>query len=327
MALFTRHRLLGAVLLMVLLAGAWVGLTSVLSPEWNLRLAYLAMYATALVGMVVLVGQSAQVSLGNGAFMGVGGYVFILSAVNLGLNPIVATILAGLSGVVIGLIVGVIAARLSGPYLAGFTLAVAASLPALANRFTNVLGGESGLLYDGGYPPERLGLDFQLERWQAWLAGSVAIVTCTFVALLATGRIGRSFQAVRDNEPAAALAGIKPSRSKVLAFTVSAVPAALAGAVLVQVITIAAPSAYGIGLSLALLVGVIVGGRHSIVGAVLGATVLALLPDVTEIVVERMALPEQVALGLGDFLYGVILLIAVAFAPRGLAGLLRRGHA
>lgn len=327
MTVLKRHRLASALLLIVLLGAAWIGLTSLLNPEWNLRLAYLAMYATALVGMVVLVGQSAQVSLGNGAFMGVGGYVFILSVTNLGMNPVIATVIAGLSGVVIGLIVGVIAARLSGPYLAGFTLAVAASLPALANRFTDFLGGESGLLYDGGYPPERLGLDFQLERWQAWLAGSVAIVTCVFVAMLSIGRIGRSFQAVRDNEPAAALAGIKPSRSKILAFTISAVPAALAGAVLVQIITIAAPSAYGIGLSLALLVGVIVGGRGSILGAVLGATVLALLPEITELVVEQLALPEQVALGLGDFFYGAILLIAVAFAPRGLAGLLRRGNA
>ena len=327
MAFLTRSRLLSAIALMLLIAAAWVGLTSLLTPEWNLRLAYVAMYATALVGMVVLVGHSAQVSLGNGAFMGVGGYVFILSAVNLGLHPVLATIIAGFAGVAIGLIVGVIAARLSGPYLAGYTLAVAASIPALANRFTDVLGGEAGLLYDGGYPPERLGIDFQLERWQAWLAGSVAIIACTFVALLAFGRIGRSFKAVRDNEPAAALVGINPGRAKILAFTISAVPAALAGAVLVQVITIAAPSAYGIGLSLALLVGVIVGGRHSILGAVLGALVLALLPDLTELAVERLALPERVALGMGDFLYGAILLVAVAFAPRGLAGLLRRGHA
>lgn len=327
MTVFIRHRLLASLALIVILGVAWIGLTSILTPEWNLRLTYMAMYATALIGMVVLVGYSAQVSLGNGAFMGVGGYVFILSVSNYGVNPVIATVIAAMSGVVMGLIVGVIAARLSGPYLAGFTLAVAASLPALANRFPDLLGGESGLLYDGGYPPERLGLDFQLEKWQAWLAGSVALVTCTLIALVVLGRIGRTFKAVRDNEPAAALAGMNPGKTKVLAFTVSAVPAAIAGAVLVQVLSIAAPSAFGIGLSLALLVGVIVGGRGSLWGAILGAAVLAFLPDLTELAVERFALTERVALSLGDFFYGVVLVLAVAFAPRGLAGLLRRGHA
>ena len=108
------------------------------------------------------------------------------------------------------------------------------------------------------------------------------------------------------------------------AFTVSAACAALGGASLTAVLGLAAPGAFGIGLSLSLLVGVIVGGRHSLVGAGLGALLLALLPELLSGIVNGFALPERVGVNLATVVYGGLLLMTVGLAPSGLAGILRR---
>jgi branched-chain amino acid transport system permease protein len=289
---------------------------------WNLRLAYLAMYAIALSGMVVLVGHSGQVSLGNGAFMAVGGYAFALAFMH-GYSIPVAMLLAGLMGLFFGALVGLVAARLSGPYLAGLTLGLAVGLPALANRFPDLLGGDSGLLLDGPYPPESYGMDFPIERWQAWIAGATAVVVFAIVAWLIAAPFGRSVRATRDHEPAAALAGINTAATKIAAFAVSAGCAALAGAVLTQILGLAAPGAFSIGLSLSLLVGTVVGGRQRLLGAFLGAAMLALLPELISNWVTTRELPDRIGLNLPGLVYGGLLLLTVGLAPGGLANISR----
>jgi branched-chain amino acid transport system permease protein len=296
----------------------WLAINSGVDTLWNLRLAYFAIYATALVGMVILVGMSGQVSLGQGAFMAVGGYTFAVAVIN-GIHPAIATVLAAIAGILLGLLIGAVAARLTGPYLAGVTLALAAGLPALANRFPDTLGGDPGLILDGGYPPEALGLEFPFERWQAWIAGIIAILTICIAWLIADSAIGRRIRAVRDHEAAAQLAGINAGRTKVLAFTVSAACAALAGAAFAQVLGLVAPGAFGIGLSLSLLVGVIIGGRHSMWGALLGAGVLVTLPELTTSVSERIGIATEQSPTVATLVYGALLLGAVAFFPNGLS--------
>jgi branched-chain amino acid transport system permease protein len=258
------------------------------------------------------------VSLGQGAFMAVGGYTFAVAVIN-GIHPAIATVLAAIAGILLGLLIGAVAARLTGPYLAGVTLALAAGLPALANRFPDTLGGDPGLILDGGYPPEALGLEFPFERWQAWIAGIIAILTICIAWLIADSAIGRRIRAVRDHEAAAQLAGINAGRTKVLAFTVSAACAALAGAAFAQVLGLVAPGAFGIGLSLSLLVGVIIGGRHSMWGALLGAGVLVTLPELTTSVSERIGIATEQSPTVATLVYGALLLGAVAFFPNGLS--------
>ena len=356
-------------------------------PLMNYYIAVMAMYATAMFGMVILVGLSGQVSLGNGALMAVGGYLFALTSLNWTTVPILGVpwngvwsmVFAAVGGVVFGLLIGGLGARLQGPYLAGLTLGIAVGLPAIANRFPDLFGGETGLPLtvpypDGGYLPVETGgeqfledvsvsqeplpsdagsvapgdlltadnfpsdggstaasvapedlltadnfpssaptdsaslapgdlltpdnfpsggastmpdlssadptvvdpsvvdpnsLDpnsidtgFILERWQATLAVTVACIVA-FVALnLVRGRQGRVWQAVRDDPVAAAVSGISPSGAKVSAFVISSLFAALSGAVFVQILAYVGPGAFGLGLSLSLLVGVVLGGAH-----------------------------------------------------------------
>ena len=114
-----------------------------IDPLYSSYLALAAMYATAMFGMTILVGLSGQVSLGNGALMAVGGYVFALTSMNWQTvpffgwqwNAVWSMVFAGLGGIIIGLIVGGLAARLKGPYLAGLTLGLAVGVPAITNRY------------------------------------------------------------------------------------------------------------------------------------------------------------------------------------------------
>lgn len=319
--------------------GAWFVLLFVndrVDPLMNYYIAYAAVFATALFGMVILVGLSGQVSLGNGALMAVGGYVFALIGVNWGgtdlpvlgaifgwqWSPVWSIVLAGFGGFVIGLLVGLIAARLRGPYLAGLTLGLAAGVPAFANRFPGLLGGEEGLFVDGSFPPESFGFEFPVERWQAWIAVAMACIVGFFALNLAHGRQGRMWQAVRDDSTAAAVVGISPSEAKVSAFVVSSVFASLAGATLAILLEIVSPGAYALGLSLSLLVGVVLGGRTSLVGALIGAVLLVALPEWVRAIAANQGWPNQIADNAPNFMYGALVVLVVLLAPGGLVGLI-----
>jgi ABC-type branched-subunit amino acid transport system permease subunit len=427
-------------------------LNFMVEPLVSYYLALAAMYATAMFGMVILVGLSGQVSLGNGALMAVGGYVFAVTSLNwqtvpiLGMqwNAVYSVIFAGLGGVIAGLIIGLLAARLRGPYLAGLTLGIAVGLPSIAARFPGLLGGSQGLMLtvpypEGGYaadsaadvdaavesdaaaleaalsggttaptdaagsedmltvddvtgagasedmltvddvtgtaapddmltvddvtgttsPDDMLTVDdvtgagsadtsesvpvpspsaisstpsgtvtdvgFVLEQWQASVSIAVACIA-GFIALnLVRGRQGRVWKAVRDDPIAAALSGISPAASKVSAFVVSSLFAALAGAVFAQILTYVGPGAYGVALSLSLLVGVVLGGRGSLLGAVIGAVLLVGLPAAVSNLAGERGWSEQVTNNLPSLAYGLLLVLVVLIAPGGVMGLLAAG--
>ena len=435
----------------------WVN--QVIEPLMSYYLATAAMYATAMFGMTILLGLSGQVSLGNGALMAIGGYVFALTSMNWQTVPILGTpwnavwsmVFAGFGGVVFGAAIGGIAARLRGPYLAGLTLGIAVGVPAIANRFPELLGGENGLMLqvpypaggytsddtsdetvdDGGEVPldeepvyEELpddfgdfdeeftdefgdeldsdsgdlsdedllteddllseddflsdddfltdedfttedgfeadidsdagadldaGLDggsettegaeitdpadidlagvdagvdagFVIEQWQASMAIAVACVV-GFIALnLVRGRQGRVWQAVRDDPIAAAVSGISPAGSKISAFVVSSLFAALAGAVFAQILTYVGPGAFTLGLSLSLLVGIVLGGRNSFVGAIIGAVILVWLPEFVLDVSADRGWQDQITNNAPNFIYGLLVVLVVLAAPGGIVG-------
>ena len=166
---------------------------------------------------------------------------------------------------------------------------------------------------------------FVLEQWQASVSIAVACIA-GFVALnLVRGRQGRVWKAVRDDPIAAALSGISPAASKVSAFVVSSLFAALAGAVFAQILTYVGPGAYGVALSLSLLVGVVLGGRGSLLGAVIGAVLLVGLPAAVSNLAGERGWSEQVTNSLPSLAYGLLLVLVVLIAPGGVMGLLGAG--
>ena len=288
------------------------------------QLSVVLMYFIGILSITFLTGLSGQISLGQGALMAIGGYTCALGILNLGLNYWQSIIFAVLASLIAGWILGVTAARLSGPYLAGTTLVIALAIPSLANRFESVFGGDVGLSVDFGNPPQWLNNligEIGFEQWQLFATLPFASIALYLALNLFKSRTGRSWRAVRDHEIAASLVGINVQRMKIFTFVVASGFAGLAGA-MYGLRGIVGPSVYPISLSLALLTGAVLGGLRSIEGAFIGAVVVVFLPDLIEKVTGNWELAPQIGNFLPAMVSSLLLLLTVVLNPAGVAGAL-----
>jgi branched-chain amino acid transport system permease protein len=297
----------------------------------NSLFATMAYYGIAAGGLTVLTGLNGQLSLGHGALMAVGAYATALLLEDPQLPLLAVLLVATVVTALVGVVVGVPAARLHGPYIAGATLALAVALPGIALYFGNTLGGEQGLTVllpdvPGWFADAVYFLsanETSSTKYVAYLGWGALLVAFVLLANLARSRTGRTWRAVRDDEVAAELAGIHLGRARVLAFVVSAACAGLAGAVLALVVRIAAPSGFTLTLSLSLLTAVVLGGLGSLTGALIGAALLTFLPSVFTNVGVSAGLSDVQAAELAPLVYGLTLVLVVLLAPAGIVGTLR----
>jgi branched-chain amino acid transport system permease protein len=305
--------------------GALLVLSTLLPPYRDLQLAQVGYITCAAAGLTVLTGLSGQISLGHGAFMAIGAYTTALLINHLQWPIYLAFAAAAAVTAVAGLIVGVAAARLHGPYLAGATLALAVGLPGLASYrpLTEWLGGQNGLSVAPSPPPLALGETFPLERWQAWISCLAAVVTMWALANLIHGRFGRSLRATRDDEIAAALSGVRVARVRIIASVVATACAGLGGGLLAVVATLAAPGAFTLILSLQLIAAIILGGLGSLAGAVWGSLILVLVPSWASDVATSANLSHDIASNLPPAIFGIVLIGVMLLFPLGLQGGLR----
>jgi branched-chain amino acid transport system permease protein len=287
------------------------------------QIAEIAVEVTAVAGLTVLTGLSGQISLGNGAFMAIGGYTTALLLLHLAWPFIAALAAAAVLTAAAGAIVGVAAARLRGPYLAGATLMLGVALPSLALVYPGVFGGEQGLNVVFT-TPAFLGPNFPLTRWQAWVSAAVAIITLVLLSNLSHSRIGRNWRAVRDDDVAAALDGVNVAAARILAFVISATSAGLAGALLAIVTGLVAPGAFTLTLSIALLTGAVIGGLGTMPGALWGSLVIVLVPTYVTDVATSHGLSSSVGSNIPVAAYGVVLILVMLAFPEGIQGGLRR---
>ena len=286
---------------------------------------FVATYALAITSIILLTGYSGQLSLGHSALMAVGAYAGALSIFNAGLHPVIGLIISVFVAGIFGLILGLVVARLSGPYLAGTTLALAISLPALANQFP-ILGGEEGIVFDVGVAPARFGDEFSQYKWFFWISALAALIMVWLVANLLSGRYGRTFKAMRDNPVAAQLSGINVGQLKVMAFALSAGVAGLAGGLLVMLVSGVSPSVFPLSLSFAVLTGAVVTGLYNLKGVILGGLVLVAIPEIADSLVSRIGGSEGFTTTLPGFLVSALLILAVVFTPNGPGHILKRHH-
>lgn len=313
--------LLRSVAVTGLAAVALLILTDLFSDYRNTQLATGAYYFAALAGLTILAGQSGRISLGHGALMAVGAYAASLLIGKEGWAVAPALVGATVATALIGLPVGLAATRLQGPYLAGATLAFAVGLPALADKFPSLFGGENGLTVNPPIQPSWLGQNFSLYHWEAWIACLGALIVLFVLYNVVHSGSGRSLRAVRDDEIAAALCGLRIGRTQTSAFVLSAACAGLGGGLLAAVVAqLAAPGAFTLQLSLSLLAGVVIGGLGSLVGAVWGALLLTLLPNWTTDLAHSFSLSTNVANNLPLAIYGVVLIVVMLVWPTGIQG-------
>lgn len=297
-------------------------LGQVLGPYNQGQLNVVLIYFIAILSLVILTGYSGQISLGQGALMAVGGYVCAITITNFLVPSLLAIAIAVLGSLLAGLILGLSAARLSGPYLAGATLVVSLAIPSLAIRFESVLKGDVGIPLYLSEPPSWLTrvlgtIDF--DEWNYIFTLPFAAIVLFFVINLTRSKYGRNWSAIRDRPIAAALSGINVERTRIYAFVLSSGIAGLAGA-LYGFRGIVGPSVYPTALSLALLTGAVIGGVRHISGALIGAGLVVFLPDLINWFSNRFQLSQNVSDYLPAFIGAILLILTVILNPSGIAG-------
>src|SRR6266705_6302863 len=285
-------------------------------------------YALAALGLNLLTGYAGQVSLGTGGFMAVGAYsAFKFSTSFPGLNVIAVFLLSGLVAALVGLVFGVPSLRIKGFYLAVATLAAQFFLIWLFNKvawFTN--DASSGTIL----APDRTVLGVTVTGPNA-TAATRYVMALAFVAVFALvaknlvrGRIGRSWMAIRDRDIAAEIIGVRPLRTKLLAFGISSFYCGVAGAELVFLYFGSAETlAFDITLSFLVLFMVIIGGLGSILGSFLGAAFIVLVPIFLTNAPQAMGLSLPVALQkqFELMVFGGLIIFFLIVEPHGLARL------
>lgn len=313
-----RHLLFAAIAAAILLV-----YTDRTDPFTAYKLAGVAFFVVAVAGLNLLTGLNGQLSLGHGGLMAIGAYTTSLLLRNRAHFPIAAAIvLAVVVTSAAGAVVGLAAARLRGPYLAGATLALAVGLPPLTTKYAGFFGGDQGISVRPLTPPGVGGL--AAEQWLAWISIIAALIALVLLANLGRSRFGRAFRCVRDNEIASALSGIHVARTQIFAFVVSAACAGLAGSLLAFYAGLTAPAGFSIVLSLQLLTAIVIGGLGSMAGSVLGAFALVYVPSWTNSVTGHFNLHSSVADNIPAALYGAVLIVAMLLFPGGIAGGLRK---
>jgi branched-chain amino acid transport system permease protein len=307
-------------LLVAVVAGAVLYVvTGRFSPYNDYEVGEIACYVVALVGLSLLTGVNGQISLGNGAFMAVGAYTMGLlmnhTATNFVLELLAAAAIAAAAGVVIGLP----ATRLKGPYLAGMTLLFALAVPSIADKWSATFGGDQGLTTIVPTAPGSLGP----EEWLAWIQIGAALIVMVLLANLLSSRYGRRFRAVRDDEIAASLTGIHVARTKVMAFAISAACAGLGGALLSLSTGVVNTGEFPLTLSIQLLAAMVIGGTGTLIGMVWGGILLVYTPQWSTSLSSDFNLGNGASAYLATIIFGAVLIVAMIAAPNGIQGGLR----
>ncbi|WP_461211174.1 branched-chain amino acid ABC transporter permease [Desulfocurvus sp. DL9XJH121] len=271
------------------------------------------------VSLNLLTGFCGQISLGHGAFLGVGAYASAQFAA-LGWPFFAALAMGGAVAAVVGMVFGVPSLRLKGIYLAIATLAAQLILEYVFLHAEGVTGGSSGLPVDS---PQILGLVFDTDARMFLLTLCVAIVCVLGVSNLARTKPGRAFVAIRDYHLSAEIVGVNLFGYKLMAFGVSSFLAGVAGGLWAHYTMYITPEQFNIGLSISYLAMIIIGGLGSVQGAVFGAVFITLLPEVLSVGAGALGdvFPDvsTYLLAMKQGIFGLVLVLFLIFEPEGLA--------
>ncbi len=277
------------------------------------QLTLVMVYAIAILGLNLLTGFNGQFSLGHSAFYAIGAYTAAI-LMEFGGVPYAWTLpAAGAVCFVAGFLFGLPALRLEGLYLALATFALAVATPqllkfSLVERWT---GGVGGLVIVK--PDAPFGLPMSQDQWLYCFTLAVGAVMYWAACNLVESRTGRAIMAIRDDPIAARCMGVDAALYKTLTFGVSALYTGVAGALGAIVVQFVAPDSFTFTLSVALLVGLVVGGVGWLPGALFGAAFVLFVPNVA----------EQISKGLSGAIYGAILIALIYLMPTGAGGLVR----
>ncbi|MDP6572327.1 MAG: branched-chain amino acid ABC transporter permease [Rhodospirillales bacterium] len=260
--------------------------------------------AIVCVGLNLLIGYAGQISLGHAGFVGLGAYSSAVLTVEFGWHPLAAMTAGALGVGILAFLVARPILRLRGHYLAMATLGLGIIISIVVNTEAEYTGGPDGMTV-----PSLMffGRELYGEAVWYWIVGAALLFTVWLSLNLIASPVGRALRAVHGSEPAAEIAGVDTAHYKVLVFVISAVIASLAGSLGAHYAGFVSPANVGFFRSIELVTMVVLGGMASTYGAVVGAAILTVLP--------------QLLTGLEDYehiAFGLILMLTVIFMPRGL---------
>ncbi len=273
----------------------------------------LMMYAVLALGFDILLGWSGQFAFAHIAFFGIGIYGTALLQIRLGIPFVIGMPIAALGAGLIGFLIGVPATRLRTVYLALATFAFAECAQWVFRTWDSVTNGTDGVRI----PAPRI-FGFIVEKDASAFPVLALILALVLVSMLflSTSKFARSLGAIRESEHVAAVSGINVAFVKVLAFTISAVYAGIAGGMYTLFQSFVSPDALDVTLLVLLLSMLVVGGSGSIPGVVIGVVLMGVFPEILRFAPPRLLVWQE-------FVYGLIIVLAIMFMPRGVWGIVQ----
>ncbi|MBL8317499.1 MAG: branched-chain amino acid ABC transporter permease [Burkholderiaceae bacterium] len=275
-------------------------------------------YGIAALGLNLVTGFSGQISLGHAAFFGFGAFFSAWLNNRFGVPVLLAIPLAGLATALVGLVFGTPAARIKGLYLAIATLAAQYILEDFFSRAAWFTGGAAGAT---AHPPGLAGFEIRGDTSYFYLVLVVGVLMFAFAANLMRTRAGRAMVAVRDHYLAAEIMGIALTRTRVLAFALASFYAGVAGALMGHYIGFVSTESINILLSVQMLGMIIIGGLGSIMGSLLGAAFMVLMPEAMESLFHALGSggADKGLVYLKEISIGAVIILFLVFEPDGLA--------
>lgn len=264
----------------------------------------------AVVGMVILIGYAGQISLGHAGFVGIGAYACALGPLYLGIHPSIAAVLGAILSAVMAWLVGRPILKLKGYYLGVATLGFGVLVSMVLSKEGAITGGPDGIAVpDLGLRGLLKDAGLNLTNAEFWYAfAGLALLLGAWIALnIYNSPTGRALRALHGSEVAARTVGIDVPRLKLQAFVISAVYASAAGSLLALQNKFITPDAAGFMHSIEMVTMAVLGGAGSVLGAVFGAAILTILPQVLTVFQEY----EYILLGL-------VMMLVMIFLPEGI---------
>ncbi len=284
----------------------------------------LGIHVISSAGLNIMTGYTGLISLGHAAFMGVGCYTAAFLAQR-GVPFFLTIPLAGLMAALLGLVVGIPSLRIKGLYLAVATLAMQFILVFIFREWEPVTGGVRGV----NVPAASLfGLDLNNDTRMYYLVAFCATVLLVAARNLFRTRIGRAFIAIRDKDISAEVLGIDLFRYKLLAFAIGSFYAGVAGALLGYFYRAMTPEYFTLALSIFYLAAIIIGGLGTMLGTVLGAVFMTLVPELLRSTVSLIAQwaprATEILSPMQEVVFGLLIIGFLVFEPHGLVEIWRR---
>ncbi len=281
-------------------------------------------WAIAGMGLMILVGQSGQVSLGHSAFMATGAYSVVILQSKLGLPFILALPAAGLISALLGVLIALPTTRLHGIYLAILTLAISVLVEDIIVLAEPLTGGVNGMFASDIVI---FGINFgrysNIENLYWLVLFTTILLVLVYKNILRTP-IGRAFASIRDSEVSASAMGVNVVLTKAVAFGVSSFFTGIAGAFFGHFATAFNYETFNVIMSITILLMIVIGGVGSIHGAFFGAIVITLLPVLIsflrDFIFQGTSINLMVLPGIETGIFSLILILVILFEPRGIYG-------